>query len=227
MTPKPKILTSKKKLSYNEYLKRNEGSTMSKTSKLWRRAKKLIPGGNMLLSKRPELFHPELWPAYYKKAKDCTIWDLDGKKYSDVSLMGVGSNILGYANNEVDKAVKQAISNSNISTLNCAEEVELCERLVDMHPWSDMARLARTGGEASAISIRIARAASGKSKIAFCGYHGWHDWYLSANLKNINNLGPHLMPGLDPAGVPNSLKNTAIPFHYNRFDQLEKIEKSD
>ena len=78
-------------------------------------------------------------------------------------------------------------------------------------------------GEASAISIRIARAASGKSKIAFCGYHGWHDWYLSANLKNINNLGPHLMPGLDPAGVPNSLKNTAIPFHYNRFDQLEKI----
>ena len=218
-----KILTSKKKLSYNEYLKRNEGSTMSKTSKLWRRAKKLIPGGNMLLSKRPELFHPELWPAYYKKAKDCTIWDLDGKKYSDVSLMGVGSNILGYANNEVDKAVKKAISNSNISTLNCAEEVELCERLVDMHPWSDMARLARTGGEASAISIRIARAASGKSKIAFCGYHGWHDWYLSANLKNINNLGPHLMPGLDPAGVPNSLKNTAIPFHYNRFDQLEKI----
>ena len=218
-----KILTSKKKLSYNEYLKRNEGSTMSKTSKLWRRAKKLIPGGNMLLSKRPELFHPELWPAYYKKAKDCTIWDLDGKKYSDVSLMGVGSNILGYANNEVDKAVKQAISNSNISTLNCAEEVELCERLVDMHPWSDMARLARTGGEASAISVRIARAASGKSKIAFCGYHGWHDWYLSANLKNINNLGPHLMPGLDPAGVPNSLKNTAIPFHYNRFDQLEKI----
>ena len=109
-----KILTSKKKLSYNEYLKRNEGSTMSKTSKLWRRAKKLIPGGNMLLSKRPELFHPELWPAYYKKAKNCTIWDLDGKKYSDVSLMGVGSNILGYANNEVDKAVK---SNSLIVIL--------------------------------------------------------------------------------------------------------------
>ena len=106
--------------------------------------------------------------------------------------------------------------------MNCPEEVELCERLVAMHPWSDMARLARTGGEASAIAVRIARAASGKSKIAFCGYHGWHDWYLSANLKSTDGLKPHLMPGLDPA-VPKSLKNTAIPFNYNNFHELEKI----
>ena len=177
----------------------------------------------MILSKRPELFHPDLWPAYFNKAKGCEIWDLDGKKYTDISLMGVGSNILGYANSEVDNAVKSAISKSNISTLNCPEEVELCERLVAMHPWSDMARLARTGGEASAIAVRIARAASGKSKIAFCGYHGWHDWYLSANLKGKDGLKPHLMPGLDPAGVPKTLKNTAIPFNYNKFHELEKI----
>ena len=218
-----KKVLKKKKLTSNKSLLRNEGARMTKTQKLWRRAKSLIPGGNMILSKRPELFHPDLWPAYFNKAKGCEIWDLDGKKYTDVSLMGVGSNILGYANSEVDNAVKSAISKSNISTLNCPEEVELCERLVAMHPWSDMARLARTGGEASAIAVRIARAASGKSKIAFCGYHGWHDWYLSANLKSTDGLKPHLMPGLDPAGVPKSLKNTAIPFNYNNFHELEKI----
>ena len=218
-----KKVLKKKKLTSNNSLLRNEGARMTKTQKLWRRAKSLIPGGNMILSKRPELFHPDLWPAYFNKAKGCEIWDLDGKKYTDVSLMGVGSNILGYANSEVDNAVKSAISKSNISTLNCPEEVELCERLVAMHPWSDMARLARTGGEASAIAVRIARAASGKSKIAFCGYHGWHDWYLSANLKSTDGLKPHLMPGLDPAGVPKSLKDTAIPFNYNKFHELEKI----
>jgi len=218
-----KVLKKKKKLTSNKSIMRNEGGRMTKTQKLWIRAKSLIPGGNMILSKRPELFHPELWPAYFNKAKGCKVWDLDGKKYTDISLMGVGSNILGYANSQVDNAVKAAISKSNISTLNCPEEVELCERMVAMHPWSDMARLARTGGEASAISVRIARAASGKSKIAFCGYHGWHDWYLSANLKSTDGLKPHLMPGLDPAGVPKNLKDTAIPFNYNKFNELEKI----
>lgn len=218
-----KVLKDKKKFTSNNNIKRNEGERMSKTQKLWKRAKSLIPGGNMILSKRPELFHPTLWPAYFNKAKGCEVWDLDGKKYLDISLMGVGSNILGYANTEVDNAVKSAISKSNLSSLNCPEEVELCERLVSMHPWSDMARLARTGGEASAIAVRIARAASGKNKVAFCGYHGWHDWYLSANLKGTNSLKPHLMPGLDPAGVPKNLKNTAIPFNYNKFEELEKI----
>ena len=215
-----------KKYTVNSHIQRNEGAKMSKTKKLWKRAKQIIPGGNMLLSKRPELFHPNNWPAYFSKAKDCDVWDLDGKKYYDISLMGVGSNILGYANSSVDNAVKRAISKSNISTLNCPEEVELCERLIDMHPWANMARLARTGGEASAISIRIARAASGKSKIAFCGYHGWHDWYLSANLKGTNSLKPYLLPGLEPNGVPKELKNTAIPFSYNNFEQLEQIVKN-
>lgn len=218
-----KVNKHKKLLNNNSHIQRNEGAIMNKSQKLWKRAKSLIPGGNMILSKRPELFHPKLWPAYYKKAKDCQIWDLDGKKYFDISLMGVGSNILGYANNQIDREVIKAISNSNITSLNCPEEVELCEKLVDMHPWSDMARLARTGGEASAIAIRIARAASGKSKVAFCGYHGWHDWYLSSNLKNKKNLNSHLMAGLEPLGVPDSLKGSAIPFNYNKFEELEKI----
>jgi glutamate-1-semialdehyde 2,1-aminomutase len=218
-----KIVKKNKKYSINNSIKRNEGSTISKTQKLWKRAKQIIPGGNMLLSKRPELFHPKSWPAYFTKAKNCNIWDLDNKKYCDVSLMGIGANILGYANTSIDNEVKRAISKSNFSTLNCPEDVELCEKLIEMHPWADMARLARTGGEASAIAVRIARAASGKDKVAFCGYHGWHDWYLSANWNGTNSLQPHLLPGLNPTGVPKSLKNTSFPFTYNNFDELEEI----
>ena len=219
------VIKKRDDFELNNNIVRNEGEKMSKTKKMWKRAKQIIPGGNMILSKRPELFHPKNWPAYYKKAKDCFIWDLDGKKYFDISLMGVGSNLLGYANSEVDNAVKKAISNSNLSSLNCPEEVELCEKLLDLHQWADMARLARTGGEASAIAVRIARAASGKNKIAFCGYHGWHDWYLSANLKK-DNLKSHLMAGLEPRGVPESLKDTAIPFNYNQFEELENIVRN-
>ena len=207
----------------NQHLKRNEGSIMNTGQKLWKRAKKVIPGGNMLLSKRPEMFLPELWPAYYSKSKGCNVWDLDGNKFIDMSIMGIGTNILGYGHEEVDAEVQKVIKNGNMSTLNCPEEVYLSEKLVEMHPWSDMVRLARTGGEANAISIRIARASSGKDGVAVCGYHGWHDWYLSANLGNDEKLASHLLPGLSPSGVPKSLKNTVHPFQYNDFEGLKDI----
>jgi glutamate-1-semialdehyde 2,1-aminomutase len=190
---------------------------------LYVKAKKLIPGGTMLLSKRPEMFLPDLWPSYFSKAKGCNVWDLDGNKYIDTSIMGIGTNILGYGNSEVDEAVLETVKNGNMSTLNCPEEVYLAERLVQMHPWSDMVRLARSGGEANAIAIRIARAASGRDKVAVCGYHGWHDWYLSANLGSDENLAGHLLPGLDPKGVPSNLRNTVFPFNYNKIEELENL----
>lgn len=196
---------------------------MGKGQELYKKAKTLIPGGTMLLSKRPEMFLPEQWPAYYSKAKGCTVWDLDGKEYKDVSIMGIGTNILGYGNDEVDEAVMQTIKNGNMSTLNSPEEVYLAERLVELHPWADMVRFARSGGEANAIAIRIARAASGKDNVAICGYHGWHDWYLSANLSDDENLAGHLLPGLDPRGVPKNLKNTVFPFNFNNYEELEAI----
>lgn len=190
---------------------------------LYVKAKKLIPGGTMLLSKRPEMFLPNLWPSYFSKAKGCNVWDLDGNKFIDTSIMGIGTNILGYGNSEVDEAVLETVKNGNMSTLNCPEEVYLAERLVEMHPWSDMVRLARSGGEANAIAIRIARAASGRDKVAVCGYHGWHDWYLSANLGSDENLAGHLLPGLDPKGVPSNLRNTVFPFNYNKIEELENL----
>jgi len=196
---------------------------MGKGQELYNKAKQLIPGGTMLLSKRPEMFLPDQWPAYYSKAKGCEVWDLDGKKYIDVSIMGIGTNILGYAHDEVDEAVVNTVKHSNMSTLNCPEEVYLAEKLVEINPWAAMVRFARSGGEANAIAIRIARAASGKDKVALCGYHGWHDWYLSTNLGPGDGLGNHLLPGLDPAGVPKNLEGTTVPFNYNDFESLKNI----
>ncbi len=207
----------------NQHLIRNEGAVMGTGQKLWKRAKQVIPGGNMLLSKRAEMFLPDLWPAYFSKAKGCKVWDLDGNEYIDMSIMGIGTNTLGYGHPEVDDAVRKMIDAGNMSTLNCPEEVYLAEKLIELHPWADMVRLARSGGEANAIAIRIARAATGKDNVAICGYHGWHDWYLSANLGDDKNLAGHLLPGLEPKGVPQNLRGTVFPFNYNNFAELEAL----
>jgi len=199
---------------------------MKKGNLLWAKAKKIIPGGNMLLSKRSEMFLPDIWPSYYSKAKGCKVWDLDGRELIDMSIMGIGTNILGYCNKEVDDAVIEVVKQSNMSTLNCPEEVYLAEKLIELHPWAEMVRFARTGGEANAMAIRIARAASGKDQVAICGYHGWHDWYLSANLSDENSLERHLLSGLDPAGVPRNLQDTVFPFKYNSIQELEEIVKT-
>jgi glutamate-1-semialdehyde 2,1-aminomutase len=206
----------------NRHMIRNEGATMGTGQKLWKRAKMLIPGGNMLLSKRAEMFLPEQWPAYYSKSKGCKLWDLDNREYIDM-LMAVGQNTLGYAHPEIDDAARAVIDRGNMSSFNCPEEVYLAEKLVEMHPWADMARFARSGGEANAIAVRIARAASGKDKVAICGYHGWHDWYLSANLGDDKSLDGHLLPGLEPNGVPRNLRGTIVPFHYNNYAELEAL----
>ena len=179
----------------------------------------------MLLSKRPEMFLPEHWPAYFSKTKGCEVWDLDGNKYID-TLMTPGTNSLGYSHPEVDEAVKEIVGNGNMSSLNAPEEVELTERLVELHPWADMARFARSGGEANSVAIRLARAASGRDNVAFCGYHGWHDWYLASNLSDSKGLDGHLLPGLDPYGVPQNLKGSVYPFEYNNFDKLDNLVKT-
>ena len=201
--------------------------TKSKGAALWDKAKTLIPGGNQLLSKRAEMFLPGQWPAYYEKAKGVDVWDLDGRRLTDMSIMGIGTCILGYADDAVNQAVKRAIDQGSMCTLNCPEEVALAEKLIELHPWAGMARFARTGGEACTIAVRIARAASGKDKVAFCGYHGWGDWYLSANLADSKNLDGQLLPGLEPLGVPRALKGTSYPFTYGKLEELVRIFQSN
>ena len=213
--------------SENQQIKNNEGATISTGQKLYKRAKKVIPGGNMLLSKRPEMFLPEKWPSYFSKSKGCMVWDLDDNKFIDMSIMGIGTNTLGYGHPEVDEAVMKTVKDGNMSTFNCPEEVYLAEKLVEIHPWADMVRFSRAGGEINSIAVRIARASTGRDKIAICGYHGWHDWYLSTNLNSDKNLDGHLLPGLQPNGVPRGLTGTTLPFNYNDIEQLERLIKDN
>jgi glutamate-1-semialdehyde 2,1-aminomutase len=194
-----------------------------KSQDLYAHAKQRIPGGTQLLSKRPEMFLPDNWPAYYARAKGAEVWDLDGKRYVDMSLSGIGACALGFADDDVDAAVKGAVDAGVAATLNCPEEVELADLLCELHPWADMVRYARGGGEAMAMAVRIARAATGRDRVAFCGYHGWQDWYLAANLASERQLDGHLLPGLDPAGVPRGLTDTALPFTYNKPDELDAV----
>lgn len=196
---------------------------MGKSQKLYKKAKKIIPGGTQLLSKRPEMFLPDLWPAYYSKSKGCQIWDLDDNQYTDMSYMGIGSCILGYADETVNSAVKEAVDHGNMTTLNAPEEVELAELLCELHPWANEVRYARSGGESMSIAVRIARAKTGKDVVLFCGYHGWHDWYLAANLADDEALDGHLIPGLSPRGVPRGLKGTSFPFKYNDVDSFTQL----
>ncbi len=201
---------------------------MSKGQELYKRAKRIIPGGTQLLSKRPEQFLPEHWPAYYQSAKGCEVVDLDGNRYLDVCYMGIGANVLGYACDAVDDAVKSAIDRGSMCTLNAPEEVELAEKLLELHPWAQKVRYAKAGGEAMAQAVRIARAYTGRDVVLFCGYHGWHDWYLSANIATEDALSDGLLSGLEPAGVPKGLAGTNIPFHYNDLDEFfELVRKLD
>jgi glutamate-1-semialdehyde 2,1-aminomutase len=200
----------------------------SKCQQLYRLAKKIIPGGTQLLSKRPEMFAPDQWPGYYREARGCEVVDIDDRRYLDMSYMGIGACLLGFNDPDVTKAVVDRVQNGSMCTLNCPEEVELAQLLLSIHPWAEQVRFGRSGGEAMALAVRIARAATGRDVVAFCGYHGWHDWYLAANRTTQTNgdaLKKHLLPGLSPNGVPSQLAGTALPFNYNQLDSLAEIVK--
>ena len=196
---------------------------INKNYKLWNKAKKIILGGNSLFSKRPEIFLPDKWPVYYKKAKGCYVWDLDGNKYTDLALMGVGTNILGYANNLVDNAVIKNLRKSNTSSLNNTEEVDLAKKLIKIHPWASKVKFARTGAEANSIAIRIARAHTNSSKIAVCGYHDGTIGIYQPLLNKNNEISKFLLGGLNHKGIPKELANLTYTFKYNNIKQLEYL----
>ncbi len=187
----------------------------TQTQDLYRHAKERIPGGTQLLSKRPEMLAPDQWPAYFREARGCETWDLDGRHYYDFSTNGIGACLLGFRDPDVTRAVQRRINLGSMCTLNPPEEVELADLLCGIHPWAEQVRFARCGGEACAVAVRIARATTDRSVVAICGYHGWQDWYLAANLGESDGLRGHLLPGLNPLGVPRELRGTAVTFTSN------------
>jgi glutamate-1-semialdehyde 2,1-aminomutase len=206
----------------NKHILRDEGMYINKSAKLWKRAKEIIPGGNMFFSKRPEIFSNKVWPTYFEKAKGCKIWSLEGKIYNDFSYMGVGTNVLGYANSKIDKFVSKIILNGNMSTLNAPQDIYLAEKILELNPWAEMVKFARSGGEANAVAIRIARAATKRKKVAVCGYHGWHDWYLASYLKDSKD-NKFFKNDLPVGGVLKNLQNSIYTFEYNNFADFKKL----
>lgn len=198
-------------------------SRSKKGQTLYTHAKARIPGGTQLLSKRPEMFAPSQWPPYFSKARGCETWDIDGNHYYDMSTNGIGACLLGFRDPDVSRAVIDRINHGSMCTLNPPEEVELADQLCKIHPWAEQARFTRSGGETAAVAVRIARATTDRSVVAVGGYHGWHDWYLAANLGSADALRGHLLPGLEPLGVPRELRHTTIPFHFNHRAEFQSV----
>jgi len=189
---------------------------------LYARALELIPGGTQLVSRRPNRVAYGVSPIYATRAQGARFWDVDGFEYIDW-ISGIGSILLGYADPVVDAAVMQQIGRGTIYSVNHELELELAEELCQTIPCAEMVRYAKCGGEACAMAVRIARGATGRDKVLFCGYHGWHDWYLAANLDADASLNAHLFPGIEPIGVPKSLAGTAIPFPYGDLAALGEL----
>ncbi|MBI1312900.1 aminotransferase class III-fold pyridoxal phosphate-dependent enzyme [bacterium] len=206
-----------------QLLRINAVPTGDTVQQQYAQAKQLIPGGTQLLSKRPEMFAPDHWPAYYEQAIGCEVVDTSGRRFIDFSSNGILACLLGFADPDVNAAVIRRVHLGSMCTQQTHDEVRLAELLTEIHPWAQRVRFARTGGEAAAVSVRIARAATGREKVAICGYHGWHDWYLAANLGTDDSLNGHLLPGLQPAGVPKSLRGTTLPFRYNHLEELDAL----
>lgn len=195
--------------------------SVARSMALYERARKLIPGVTQLISRRPTRAALGVSPMYADRAQGCRIWDVDGNEYVDWTS-GVGPIILGYADPVVDAAVKEQIDRGSISSLSEENAVLLAEELVRLIPSAEMVRYAKGGGEACAVAVRIARGVTGRDRVLFCGYHGWHDWYLAANL-GAERLQEHLFNGIEPIGVPRCLEGTAVPFQYGDADMLEQL----
>ena len=192
---------------------------------IYKRAQHLIPGITQLLSRRPSRAALGFSPIYAERAKGCRIWDVDGNEYVDW-MSAVGPIILGYADDVVDAAVKEQIDRGSVYSIVHETSVELAEELVRLIPSAEMVRYAKGGGEACTVAVRIARGVSGRDRVLFCGYHGWHDWYLAANLGD-EKLGGHLLPGIEPIGVPACLEGTVMPFEYGDLNMLEDLLKQN
>ncbi|MGV3719357.1 MAG: aspartate aminotransferase family protein [Actinomycetota bacterium] len=193
--------------------------SVARSYELYSRSQQLIPGGTQLLSRRPSKYASGVSPVYAARAQGARFWDVDGNEYIDWAS-GIGAIILGYADPVVDDAVRAQIGRGLTTSINHELEIELAEELVAAIPCAEMVRYAKSGGEACAIAVRIARGVTGRDRVLFCGYHGWHDWYVAANLGEEAALSAHLFPGIEPIGVPRALEGTALPFPYGDLEAL-------
>ena len=193
-----------------------------RSMELYRHALERIPGGTQLVSRRPSRYAHGVSPVYAVRGKGARFWDVDGHEYIDWAS-GIGAILLGYCDPVVDDAVRQQIGQGINFSINHPLELELADELCRRVPCAEMVRYTKSGGEACAVAVRIARGATGRDIVLFCGYHGWHDWYLAANLEQAAHLDAHLFSGIEPIGVPKALAGTAVPFPYGDAAALGEL----
>ena len=196
----------------------------ARSMEFYREARALFPYGTQLFSRRPELGPFGQAPIYFDHAKDAHFWDVDGNEFIDTA-MAIGPIVLGYCYDAVDQAAKQQIDRGILGSVNHPLEIQMARTICDMVPCAEMVKFCKSGGEADAVAVRIARGHTGRDVVLFCGYHGWHDWYLAANLESPSTLNQHLRPGISSKGVPAVLAGTSVPFEYNNLDSLSRTLK--
>ena len=178
---------------------------IERSNDLYKRAKGLIPCYSQTLAKGPTQYVNGIAPKYLVKGKGSHVWDADGNEYIDYN-MGIGPLVLGYAPPVVDEAIRHQLDDGITFSLMHPLEVEVAETLREIIPNAESVRYSKSGADVTSAAIRIARAYTGKNKILCCGYHGWHDWYVSTI-------------GLN-AGIPESVKDLTYTFSYNEIETL-------
>ena len=175
-----------------------------------REAEKYSPLGAQTFSKSKLVYPKNFSPFFISKAKGSLIWDIDGNKFIDL-VNGLLPVILGYQNNQVDKAIKKQLKKGITFSLSSPLEIKLSKLLCENIPSAQMVRFAKNGSDATSACIRIARAHTKKDYIICCGYHGWQDWYIGTTTRSI--------------GVPKSVKNLTLKVKYNDLDEIKRILK--
>lgn len=176
--------------------------------RLLNRALKTIPLGSQTFSKSHLQFPPEIAPQFIERGHGATVWDADGKPYTDF-VNGLLSVMLGYQDQDVNAAIQSQLQNGIIFSMPHRLEMEVAEKLVDMIPCAQMVRFGKNGSDATAGAIRLARAYTGRDHVAVCGYHGWQDWYIGSTARN--------------AGVPAGVSALTRSFTYNDLASLERV----
>ncbi len=171
------------------------------------RAQKVIPLGSQTFSKS-HIQYPAEAPMFLEWGDGAHVWDIDGNRYIDL-VSGLLPVVLGYRDPDVDAALTQQLRRGISFSLATKLETELAERLVDLVPCAEMVRFGKNGTDATSAAIRLARAFTGRDRIAVCGYHGWQDWYIGATTRN--------------KGVPAAVSELTEMFPYNDIDALDAL----
>ncbi len=184
----------------------NDYPVIEKSEELYKRSLGLIPSNTQTLAKGPTQYVNGMAPKYLVRGKGSHVWDVDGNEYIDYN-MGIGPLSLGYAYPKVDEAIKKQLEDGITFSLVHPLEVEVAEIIRDIIPNAEMVRYSKTGADVTSAAVRLARAYTGKNKILCCGYHGWHDWYVSVTARNH--------------GVPEAVQAITYTFDYNNIDSIK------